>query len=116
MSGIAESIFNRIGIGKENAVPRPTNRSDDRKLWELISVWNGDSEHDPIINVGNGYYKPRPWVPAEALEFKEYMAKESARMEFIRTKLVPMKRSFERMAQDGAELTGGYEQLILPLE
>lgn len=116
MSGIAESIFNRIGVGKENAVPRPANKSDDRKLREMVSAWNDDDEHNPIINVGAGYYKPRPWVKEEAAEFKQYVAKDDSRINTIQKRSNSMRRSFERMVRDGAESTGGYEQLTLPLE
>ena len=112
----AEHLFSQITYGKGNPIPRPVNRAVDRQLRECISQWNSKSENDPIINVGGGYYKPRPWIQEEASDFRQYMAKESSRAEFIFTKLCPMNTAFKRMANNGEEEKEKYEQLSLPLE
>ena len=71
----AIQLFLRIGYGKDKAVKRPGNKIVDRRLRELISEWNMDSEHDTIINTGDGYYIPRKGNQAEMLEYKVMLYK-----------------------------------------
>ncbi len=75
----AEDLFYRIGYGRESRVERPRNRAVDRSLRRMIGEWNEHSDNDTIINVGDGYYKPRLSVPDEKLECKQYIAQETAR-------------------------------------
>lgn len=51
--------LSNIPYGHENAIQRPSNSIEDRKLRDAISKAN--SNGDCIINVGNGIYKTRPW-------------------------------------------------------
>ena len=96
----AIQLFLRIGYGKNKAVKRPENKIIDRRLRELISEWNMDSEHDTIINTGDGYYIPRRGNQTEMLEYKEYIAKERGRGMLILGKVSPMERAYERMLEN----------------
>lgn len=49
----AHELFRHIGIGRENAIQRPADRSTDRALRKLISETNEEGKV-VIINVGNG--------------------------------------------------------------
>lgn len=99
----AIQLFLRIGYGKDKAVKRLGNKIVDRRLRELISEWNMDSEHDTIINTGDGYYIPRKGNQAEMLEYKEYIAKERDRGMLILGKVSPMERAYERMLENERE-------------
>lgn len=48
----------RIPVGHRNAMSRPSNPNDDRRLREQIEKANNNG--DCIINVGDGYYRPDP--------------------------------------------------------
>lgn len=73
----AESLFSRIGDGRQNAVTRPVNRTVDRYLRDLVARANERGE--VIINVGNGYYRPRFSDPVERSEFEKYINKDISR-------------------------------------
>lgn len=119
----AESLFAQIGYGRENAMPRPLNASIDRHLRNLVTKAN---EHgDVIINVGNGYYRPRPWILAEKMEYEEYIAKDISRAMRVLQKKKKMQKSYERMeeehefaaerSQSGEGACESYQQLRLSL-
>jgi hypothetical protein len=121
----AEDLFCRIGYGRESRVERPRNRAVDRSLRRMIGEWNEHSDNDTIINVGDGYYKPRLSVPDEKLECKQYIAQETARAYRVLDKIKPMWAAFERMDKYGKREEEGesrgagsgedFTQLRLPL-
>lgn len=100
---IALLRFSRIGYGKDKALRRPANKSVDRQLRKLISKWNMDGNHDTIINTGDGYYIPRKDNPAEMLEYKQYIAQETARAYIELDKVKPMWVAYERMEKNGGK-------------
>lgn len=102
----AESLFSYIGYGRENAVNRPTNRTVDRYLRDLVARANERGE--VIINVGNGYYRPRFSDPVERSEFEEYINKDISRANKTKVKVEMMKAAFMKDSL-------GYEQLSLPV-
>lgn len=102
----AESLFSYIGYGRENAVNRPTNRTVDRYLRDLVARANERGE--VIINVGEGYYRPRFFDPVERMEFEEYTNKDISRANKTRAKVEMMKAAFMKDSP-------GYEQLSLPV-
>lgn len=104
---IALLRFSRIGYGKDKALRRPTNKSVDRQLRKLISKWNMDSNHDTIINTGDGYYIPRKDNPAEMLEYKQYIAQDTARAYMELDKVKPMWVAYERMEKNGKQQNEG---------
>lgn len=63
-----------IPYGHENAVQRPANPLEDRKLRKEIERANCNG--DCIINVGRGYYRPVPGDATDETELREYLAKE----------------------------------------
>lgn len=77
----AETIFERIGIGADNAVQRPSNSYTDRILRRLIE--DANISGDCIISGRTGYYRPRRNVPDENLEFKKYERQELKRARAI---------------------------------
>ena len=81
----AESLFSRIGDGRQNAVTRPLNRTVDRYLRDLVAQANERGE--VIINIGNGYYRPRFFDPVERIEFEEYTNKDISRANKTRAKV-----------------------------
>lgn len=121
----AEELFYRIGYGRESRVERPRNRAVDRSLRRMIGEWNEHSDNDTIINVGDGYYKPRLSIPAERQECKQYIAQETARAYRVLDKIKPMWAAFERMDEHGKREEEGksrgagssedFAQLRLPL-
>ena len=52
----AEYLFEKIGIGSENALRRPEDKRVDRQLRRLIH--DANMNDDCIINVGGGYFRP----------------------------------------------------------
>ena len=119
----AELLFAQIGYGRENALTRPENDSIDRQLRKLIETANENG--DVIINVDEGYYRPRRGVMIEDMEFKEYLAVNDAKAEKILCKNRKMRHSYEQMGgihelkeQRSAWRTGSgedFEQLRLQL-
>ena len=91
----AESLFLQIGYGRENAIVRPENKTLDRHLRDLVTQANENGE--VIINVGEGYYRPRPWIIAEKMEFNEYIAKDDSRAKRILRKKKKMQSAFEQI-------------------
>lgn len=91
----AESLFRQIGYGRNNAMPRPVNKTLDRELRELISEAN--AKGDVIINIGDGYYRPRPWIEIEKMEYDEYVKKDVSRAMKILRKKKRMQNSFRMM-------------------
>lgn len=102
----AKYPFSRIGDGKENAVTRPINRTVDRYLRDLVAQANERGE--VIINVGDGYYRPRFFDPIERMEFEEYTNNDISRANKTMMKVERMKSAFLKDSP-------GYEQLSLPV-
>ena len=88
-----------IPYGHENAVQRPSNPIEDRRLREKIEQAN--RTEDCIINVGNGYYRPVPGDLTDEAELKEYLAKELSRARKIQSKRLTMRLTFERWREVG---------------
>lgn len=95
--------LSNIPYGHENAIQRPSNSIEDRKLRDAISKAN--SNGDCIINVGNGIYRPVPGDPTDESELNEYLAKELHRARVIQAKRLAMRMTFERWREVGI-LTG----------
>ena len=107
----------------------PESRDQGTEQWtslrRMIGEWNEHSDNDTIINVGDGYYKPRLSVPDEKLECKQYIAQETARAYRVLDKIKPMWAAFERMDKHGKREEEGegrgagsgedFTQLRLPL-
>ena len=91
--------IDQIPYGHENAVRRPQNASEDRKLREDIEMANQTG--DCIINVGEGYYRPIPGDSIDDKELNEYLAKERSRKRSIRKKRHAMMAAYSRREQDG---------------
>lgn len=104
----AESLFSSIGDGRENAVTRPMNRTVDRYLRDLVAQANEQGE--VIINVGEGYYRPRFFDPVERMEFEEYTNKDISRANKTMAKVGRMKAAF---LESGPGYIEVYEQLSL---
>lgn len=103
---IAESYFNRISFGHNNAIARPDlkipgNDTVDRHLRIMVEEANHNG--DCIINVGNGYYRPIPGDIADELELKEYIKKDESRVTKLNTKRACMLTTFNnwRMEANG---------------
>lgn len=94
----AEALFRHIGMGRENAIQRPANKSTDRALRKLISEAN-EGGRIVIINVGNGIYIPRPWDEDEMREFNEYVNKEKSRAKQIFRKAIKMRKAVDSLQQ-----------------
>lgn len=106
----AEYLFSRIGWGRENALMRPANRTVDRYLRELIARANERGE--VIINVGEGYYRPRFFDPVERMEFEEYINKDISRANRTKAKVGRMREAFMKSSPGYTE---AFEQLSLPV-
>lgn len=89
----------KIPVGHRNAMSRPSNPNDDRRLREQIEKANNNG--DCIINVGDGYYRPDPNHIEDEVEFNEYMAKELHRARAIQKKRLSMKLTYERWREVG---------------
>lgn len=109
----AESLFAQIGYGRENAIPRPANKSIDRFLREMVARANESG--DVVINVGEGYYRPRPWIAIEKAEYKEYVAKDVSRAMRLLRKKKKMQHSYDQMEVGHDEMHESYQQLRLEL-
>lgn len=112
---VAEYLFSLVGYGRENAVKRSPHGGVDRIFRNITHKWNRIKGNHPIINTGNGYYKPRRWIPVEEREFKEYIAKEESRIRQETDKLENMKAEFYQMEREEKQLPPPYEQLSLPV-
>lgn len=112
----AEYLFSRIGWGQENAVMRPANGDVDRLLRDLVKKHNSDKDKPGvIINVGNGYYKPRKRILAELSEYREYRNKDDSRERELHHKGEVMDLKFFNPKLIGEIQTEDYEQLSLPV-
>ena len=88
-----------IPYGHENAVQRPSNPIEDRRLREKIEQAN--RTEDCIINVGNGYYRPVPGDLTDESELNEYLSKELSRARNVLAKRAAMQTTFERWREVG---------------
>lgn len=112
---VTEYLFSLVGYGKENAVKRSPCGGVDRIFRNITHRWNRTKGNHPIINAGYGYYKPRPGIPAEEREFREYISKEESRIRQETDKLENMKAEFYRMGIEEEQPNTAYEQLSLPV-
>lgn len=95
---LAEHLFNRIGTGADNAMPRPDDRGIDRALRHMIHEANMSG--DCIINDGFGYFRPGL---DDDVAFEDYIAKERHRARDILLKTSRMQKVFDRRYErDGA--------------
>lgn len=91
----AQSIFNRIGDGHRNAVKRPWDLRVDRSLRKMIEFANHNGDCIiPRIN-GDGYYRPIPSDPIDALEYRQYMVKEHSKVRKMQLKEMCMGIAYE---------------------
>lgn len=88
-----------IPRGHENAVQRPANPLEDRKLRREIEQANQNG--DCIINVGHGIYRPIPGDPIDEAELREYLAKDLSRARKVLSKRKEMSKTFERWREVG---------------
>lgn len=109
----AEFLFYKIGYGQENALIRTKADNIDRVVRGLVNLENIRGS-GVIINVGHGYYRPRPGIAEEEMEFKEYIAKEESRARQILDKVDHMKFKFYQERKDESP-SCFYEQLSLPV-
>lgn len=91
--------LNKIPYGHDNAMQRPPDPLEDRKLRRAIEAAN--SKDDCIINVGHGYYRPIPGDPTDESELNEYLSKELHRARAIQSKRLAMRLTFERWREVG---------------
>ncbi|MDU7032029.1 MAG: hypothetical protein E6357_30715 [Clostridiales bacterium] len=105
---IAKSYFSRITCGHRNTVLRPDLSTDlsqriDRELRRLVEKANHDG--DCIINIGNGYYRPIPTDPVDALEYKQYKMEGHSRINKLTLKEESMDMAFNNWAKEaGVEI------------
>ena len=90
----ARQYFLRIPDGHENPLPRPSDACTDRMFRDLVEDSNRNG--DCIINVGRGYYRPRPGDAVDEKELNEYLAKELSRARKIQVKRLAMRNAFEK--------------------
>lgn len=93
----AIELFNRIGSGRENALPRSGDKSVDRGLRELINQAN--KEGDFIIPSPGGYYRPLLGRPEERAEAEIYLRKELSRARDILFKRLKMRQTLVNMEE-----------------
>lgn len=93
--GRAYALFAQIGTGHSHRVRRPRDPSVDRKLRDMVA--DANQRGDCIINTGDGYYRPRPWVDDEKKAYNEYRAKERARAHKILRKGRKMNAAYAAM-------------------
>lgn len=113
---IAKYLFSLVGYGKENAAKRSPHAGVDRIFRNIIHRQMEPDKREPSDHkLREGYYKPRPWIPAEEREFKEYISKEESRIRQETDKLENMKAEFYRMCGEEEQPNSGYEKLSLPV-
>ena len=107
---VAQTYFDRITNGRENAIKRPkivsateseSNFIDivDRRLRNMIERANHSG--DCIIASGTGgYYRPRPFVLEEELEFKQYTAADRNRIRKLTEKLETMNITYNNWKKE----------------
>lgn len=88
-----------IPYGHENAVQRPANPLEDRKLRKEIERANRNG--DCVINVGHGIYRTVPGDPIDEAELREYLAKDLSRARNVLYKRKEMSKTFERWREVG---------------
>ena len=82
-------MINRIPTGSENPLKVPNRETVFRHLVAEMNK-NGDC----IINVGDGYFRPKPFVDDEAVE--HYLARELHRAREILYKRMQIKETYNR--------------------
>jgi len=90
----AERLFRQIGTGAHNAVKRPANSHTDRIFRQLIEEANISG--DCIISGKNGYYRPRPYIPEENMEYNKYDRQGLSRGRAILYKRRKMREAYNR--------------------
>ena len=96
-----------IPYGHENAVQRPANPLEDRKLRKEIERANRNG--DCVINVGHGIYRPVPGGPIDEAELREYLAKDLSRARNVLYKRKKMSKTFERWREVGVLIGNTHE-------
>lgn len=89
----AESYFNRIGEGHENAVMRPADGLVDRSLRRIVERANKNG--DCIVNDGEGYFRPVPGDKVDELALNRYLNSELHRAREIQFKRLCMRQTFK---------------------
>lgn len=98
-SEIAKHYFDRIPTGHEHPLQRPTDSYTDRVLRRMVEDANNNG--DCIINVGGGYYRPRPHNKVDVKEFNEYLKKDLSRARKVLKKRLKMKLAFQKRMDYG---------------
>lgn len=94
----AEDIFNKIGKGIDEAVERPSDSREDRRLRRLIEVANNNG--DLIIPTEDGcYYRPDLSKDYERANVNSYLNQERKRMESIELKYRKMRETYNLQMQ-----------------
>lgn len=93
----AADLFNRIGIGKENAVKRPGDHHEDRMFRQMIA--DANTAGDCIISGKNGYYRPNVERPDENDAADQVIAAELHRARAILHKRLGMKKGLKELRE-----------------
>ena len=89
----ADALFNQIMMGKENAVPRPSNQSVDRALRKRIE--EAQKNGRVIINDDDkvGYYEPDWSDEVQVLAYRHYINKQKSRIKAHADAIWAMERT-----------------------
>ena len=90
----AQTLFDKIGTGKDWALKRPSDARTDRELRQLIAAANMSG--DCIINVGTGYFRPGD---DDSADLELYLNAERRRAKGIREKIKKMQEVYDRRYQ-----------------
>lgn len=90
-----DNLFYRIGTGKKNALTRPANEMQDRRLRKMIEEAQGKG--DIIINLGEGYYRPDLCKPEEAEEYRHYINQKRSRIRAQLATVTAMEAAAEKI-------------------
>lgn len=102
----AIDLFNKIGVGKENAVKRPGNQHEDRELRRMIA--DANTAGDCIISGKTGYYRPNVFRPDENAAADRILAAELHRARSILHKRLGMKKGLKVLRE--CQLTAGKKE------
>ena len=89
----ADALFNQIMMGKENAVPRPSDQNVDRALRKKIE--KAQKNGRVIINDDDkvGYYEPDWSDEAQVLAYRHYINKLKSRIKAHAAAIWAMERT-----------------------
>lgn len=91
---IAQQLFSRIPDGHANPLQRHPSAYVDRVFRRMVE--DANKSGDCIINVGRGYYRPRPNDAVDEKEFNEYLAKDLSRARQVLLKRMKMRDAFRK--------------------